>query len=453
MQIINWILLVGTSVMTLLFLTASIAEKEKRASFLAFFAVIGNGGLWFFFLYFGSQRPVFIINIVVVALMGILGLISLIKYVPATEKRDLSNALQFDERDHMFARNGLQRQPEHAKKYYAQNPEKEKIDTIIQQKIELGEPGHIYYDAYRTPIYEAAFQLLDRSRPLSEGEKAPEPREVDAVEMTKQIKEIGRIYGAVDVGITPLKPHHLYSHAGRRPENWGEKVNTSHRFAVVVVVAMDVERINGAPGLPAIIESSKQYVESAKIANIISHYIRYFGYDARSHTDGNYQTLCVPMAVDAGLGALGRMGIFMHPVYGPCVRISVVTTDLELIAEPANPPSTIHAIERFCDICKKCADNCPTLSISKDEEPSSRGFKHWGINQEKCFSFWKNIGTDCGFCIRVCPYTKPNTFIHKLVRFYISRNPINQRLALLMDDLFYGRKMPIPGITDGKEVP
>jgi hypothetical protein len=44
----------------------------------------------------------------------------------------------------------------------------------------------------------------------------------------------------------------------------------------------------------------------------------------------------------------------------------------------------------------------------------------------------------------VCPYTKPDTFVHRLVRFYISRNPFNQRLALFLDDLFYGRRLPTP---------
>jgi len=208
------------------------------------------------------------------------------------------------------------------------------------------------------------------------------------------------------------------------------------------VVSMDVEMIKGAPGLPTILETSHQYVEAGKIANIIAEYIRGFGYEARAHTDGNYQTLCVPIAQDSGIGVLGRMGVFMHPVHGPCIRLSTVTTELELPSTQPNPAN--RSIETFCDICKKCADNCPTQSIPKGDEPESRGFRHWAIDQERCYSFWKSIGTDCGFCIRVCPYTKPNTFIHKLVRFYISRNPINQRIALFMDDFFYGRKIKMP---------
>ena len=53
------------------------------------------------------------------------------------------------------------------------------------------------------------------------------------------------------------------------------------------------------------------------------------------------------------------------------------------------------------------------------------------------------IGSDCAACIRACPYTKPDTLLHRLVRFYVSRNPLNQRLALWLDDLFYGRKRKI----------
>jgi epoxyqueuosine reductase QueG len=144
--------------------------------------------------------------------------------------------------------------------------------------------------------------------------------------------------------------------------------------------------------------------------------------------------------VDSGLGELGRMGILIHRIYGPCVRLSVVTTDLDLI--PTG--KTRLYIEEFCRFCKKCARNCPSKAISSGEEPNSRGAIHWSIEQEKCFSYWKRIGTDCGFCIRVCPYTKPNTFFHRLVRFYISRNSLNQRIALLLDDLLYGRQVPVP---------
>ena len=194
-------------------------------------------------------------------------------------------------------------------------------------------------------------------------------------------------------------------------------------------------------------ESAQKYVEAAKISNIVAAYIRQFGYRARAHNDANYDVLCVPIAVESGLGELGRMGLFMHRTHGPCVRLAIVTTDLELPDSPQKPDLYMG---EFCRICKKCADNCPSKSISKGEEPSSRNVRHWSILQEKCFSYWKTIGSDCGLCISACPYTKPDTLIHKAVRFYISRNPLNQKIALLMDDLLYGRYKKIPGKNPGK---
>jgi reductive dehalogenase len=441
-NLINWIFLLLTAFLISLFIISSIREKERRATFLAFVFLVGNAGLWGFLFLFKQVKWVSFFNLVVLGAIVLFVLVSIIKYFPSMKERDLSAIQKYDERDIMFARNSLQYYPELAGKYYTLHPEKRTIDERTQAKPELGEPGHHFYDAYFSPLFEAAFTYLKRTRDIFTGEVSSVKKEINKEKMTEIIKAAACAYGAVDVGITSLKPFHTYSHYGRRPENWGEEMVVSHPFAIVIVVKMEVGMLKFAPGLPVILESARQYVEAAKIAHIIADYIRGFGYDARAHTDGNYQVLCVPLAVSAGLGALGRMGIFMHPVHGPCVRLSVVTTELELIPTPASKHTS--SIEAFCADCKKCADNCPSQSIVHEEEPISRGFRHWSIHQEKCFSYWKTIGTDCGVCIRVCPYTKPDTFIHRLVRYYISRNAFNQRLALFMDDLFYGRRISIP---------
>jgi reductive dehalogenase len=303
-------------------------------------------------------------------------------------------------------------------------------------KPEIGEQGTAYYNYYVSPIMEAAFGYLARTRFASMGEKNKKRRKVGKEQLTETIKYIARLYGAADVGITKLQPYHFYSRAGRHKEDWGKAIKSNHRTAIVIVVAMNIDMIKKAPALSAAVETSHQYVEAARIADIIAQYIRLFGHDARAHTDANYQVLCVPIAVDSGLGVLGRLGILIHPAYGPCLRLAVVTTDIEL---PPTKKYHAYPIESFCKICKKCATNCPSKSISSGTEPSSRGFRHWSIDQEKCFSLWKSYGTDCAVCIRVCPYTKPNTLVHKIVRFYISRNSLNQRIALFFDDLLYNR--------------
>ncbi|MGC8745755.1 MAG: 4Fe-4S dicluster domain-containing protein [Candidatus Saccharicenans sp.] len=173
------------------------------------------------------------------------------------------------------------------------------------------------------------------------------------------------------------------------------------------------------------------------MACVVAEYLRLLGYEALAHTDRNYLAPLVPIAAEAGLGEVSRMGLLIHPRLGPCLRLSMVSTELEL------PPDTRQefGVAHFCRICKKCADNCPTRSISRDNKPPiDRGVPHWKITPEKCYSFWKTIGTDCGICISVCPYTKEDNLFHRLVRFYISRNALNQKLALAFDHLFYGRR-------------
>ncbi|MCU0287641.1 MAG: 4Fe-4S dicluster domain-containing protein [Acidobacteria bacterium] len=440
-NLIDWIFLILTTALVALFLFSSIREKERRAILLAFLCLLGNGGGWIFFILFKQAKGVYYLNLAVLIGVALFVLLSLVKYFPPGKERDLSDIQKYDERDIMFVRNQLQYDPELAQKYYASHPGKRSMDKKIHARPELGEPGHRFYDAYFSPLFNAAFRYLHRTRDDSRVKISPGKKEIDTGKVTEIITAVARAYGAVDVGIVSLKPYHLYSHYGRQAENWGKELDVPHTFAIVIIVAMEVRMLKFAPALPVTLETSRQYVESAKIAHIIAEYIRGFGYNARAHTDGHYQVLCVPLAVSSGLGALGRMGIFIHPVYGPCVRISVVTTDLELVPTKAN--KHIDTIEVFCEKCKKCADNCPSQSIVHSEEPVSRGFRHWSIQQEKCFFYWKTIGTDCGVCIRVCPYTKPNTFIHRLIRYYISRNPLNQRLALFLDDLFYGRRLPI----------
>jgi ferredoxin len=419
----------------LILCVSSFNEKEYRAVVIALVCLLLNGLFWTGFL---LSPPAFqIINILTISGFALFSLISLLRFFPDKSlERDLSKAEQYDERDNMFARNNLQHHPKLMKKYYALRPENESTDRQIHQKPEFGEKEQLYYDKYTTPCYEAAFEYLGKSIPLSTGETAEKKISIDPVQFCTTLTEFAKFYGACDVAFLQLRSHHFYSHKGRHAKNWGDKTDQTHKTAIAIVVPMRVGMIKLGPTSSVLQESAQKYVEAAKISNILAGYIRNFGYEARAHNDGNYETLCVPIAVEAGLGELGRMGILMHRVHGPCVRLAVVTTDLEL---PDSVRPMPFYMEEFCHICKKCADNCPSGSIIHDDEPYSRNFRHWSIHQEKCFSYWKTIGSDCGFCISVCPYTKPNTRVHKLVRFYISRNALNQKIALFMDDLLYGR--------------
>ncbi len=447
MDLINYISITITELFLVVMFVSSIYEKEFRAATVSFFMILLNSVFWFVLISGNISEKVPLANIIIISLEVIFVLISSIKYFPKKDIPALNNIIRFDERDHMFSRMNQQNSSRISKKYYKLFPEKEKIDKEISKDPNLGEAGSKFFDKYFSPIANSAFKILDRTANLREGTIIPNSDSPDPTRITNIVKKIAKYYGAVDLGVTELKDHHLYSHHGRQTHNWGSTVTNNHKFGIVIVVKMDQDMMKKSPSISVLLESSKQYVESAKIAHLIAEYIREIGYDATSQVDGNYDVLAVPMAKDAGLGEVGRMGIFIHPKYGPAVRLSVVTTDMPLIK---SDPIDFH-IEEFCNICKKCALNCPTGSITNQKKSKTRNFEHWSIDQQSCYSFWRKIGTDCGFCIRVCPYTKKDTPIHKLIRFYISRNPINQRIALFMDDIFYGKRFtPVSknGTTD-----
>jgi reductive dehalogenase len=200
---------------------------------------------------------------------------------------------------------------------------------------------------------------------------------------------------------------------------------------------MDYRMTRQGPGAGTVMETAKQYLRAAEIAVQIAEFIRQLGYSARAHISSHYEVICPLVARDAGLGEIGRMGLLMTPQLGPRVRLSVVTTELPLTPDVRSFDSTM--IE-FCNNCRKCTVVCPSQSIPRGDREEEDGALRWKINAETCFTYWCKVGTDCGRCLAVCPYSHPDNALHNLVRFLIRQSGVFRRIAPLLDDLLYGRK-------------
>jgi reductive dehalogenase len=218
-----------------------------------------------------------------------------------------------------------------------------------------------------------------------------------------------------------------------------------HKWAFALTVEMHKEMIDSAPLGPTVMESAQQYLSSGAIATQIAAFIRKHRWPARAHIDGNYRVVCPLVARDAGLGEIGRMGLLMTPELGPRVRIAVVTTDMPLVPTPRGGDPTMMD---FCRICKKCADVCPSQSISFEDPGFVDGVTRWQIDQASCYTFWSTVGTDCAKCVRACPYSHPDNLLHNIVRGGIRTSSRFRRFALKMDDVFYGRTPPPEDIPD-----
>ncbi|MBN1315857.1 MAG: 4Fe-4S dicluster domain-containing protein [Anaerolineales bacterium] len=416
------------------FCITSLKEKERRASLISFFLALI---IPFLFL------AVELWNLWPGPVLIITGLMLLFFLLPIGQptREDITPTERVDERDIMFARARLVPESAEYRDYYKRHPERKSIDDRIRNAPGLLGPGSNLYHPLAMPTADASFTSIEALHDVVDGPAAETRLRVDPVQMTRFIKGLAGFYGASAAGVTELKEYHVYTHVGREPGHYGDEIQLDHKYAIALTVEMSHTMMRTAPAASETMEVAKAYFAAAAIAVQLAVLIRSLGYPARAHIDGNYRVICPLLARDSGLGEIGRMGLLMTPGQGPRVRISVVTTDLPLIPdEPKSDPTLID----FCTRCKKCIDNCPSKSIPTGSRQDINGVKRWRINSETCFHYWNVIGTDCGRCISVCPYSHPDSALHQMVRWFIRRSPAARLLALKLDDLFYGRR-PQPG--------
>ncbi|MCF8296272.1 MAG: 4Fe-4S dicluster domain-containing protein [Saprospiraceae bacterium] len=379
------------------------------------------------------------IEILYLTLFVITAIILIVLFFPTGTKKIQDSGKpnsQIDERNIVFLRRLLKKETERFENYYKENPSNLKPDEDFRSKAGLMSKGSTEFDNIIFKSAETCFDVVRLLHKGTNGEISNIKNEVDALKITNYIKNWAKKLGAISVGVTELKEHHFYSHHGREC-NYAEEVKNNHKFAIAFTVEMDKKMMATAPKAPTVLESAHQYVNAGLIAVTISSFIRKMGYPAQAHIDESYDVLCPPIAEDAGLGTIGRLGLLMTPELGPRVRLSVVTTDLPLIIDKNKNDNSVIS---FCEKCKKCANICPTNAIPFDEQKIHNGVKKWQIDQDACFKFWCISGTDCGRCVTVCPYSHPNNTFHNFIRWGIKNSFIFSSFALIMEDLFYGKK-------------
>ncbi|MBC8281744.1 MAG: hypothetical protein H8E48_13245, partial [Chloroflexi bacterium] len=67
----------------------------------------------------------------------------------------------------------------------------------------------------------------------------------------------------------------------------------------------------------------------------------------------------------------------------------------------------------------------------------------WMLDHKKCREYQSRVGTNCGMCLRTCPYNKGSHWIHDITRFFIRNFRWMDPLIAKGDDLFrFGRYKP-----------
>jgi epoxyqueuosine reductase len=112
------------------------------------------------------------------------------------------------------------------------------------------------------------------------------------------------------------------------------------------------------------------------------------------------------LAVQAGLGFMGKNTLFVHPVFGSFVFLGVIITDA--IVEPA----TLQPLVSKCGGCALCMEACPTSALF---EPfvldPQRCIAHLTVSAKKPVppELGKKLKGNlfgCDICQDVCPFNK-----------------------------------------------
>ena len=236
----------------------------------------------------------------------------------------------------------------------------------------------------------------------------------------------------------------LYSHVSNdiTGEHTRLEIPAEYRYAIAMAVEMDYAFMQTSPTGGAAAATGLGYSKMAFVAGLMAQFIRNLGYKAIPC--GNDTALSIPIAVEAGLGELGRNGLLVTEKFGPRVRICKVFTDLPLAPDEPH----YFGVEEFCRQCVKCARDCPSRAISFGERTvealnisTNPGVLKWPVNGEQCFKYWVANRLDCANCIRVCPYNQPQGWHHDLVRGIIKHAPWLSPLFLWLDTVLgYGRQ-------------
>ncbi|WP_167495773.1 reductive dehalogenase [Desulfosediminicola ganghwensis] len=251
-------------------------------------------------------------------------------------------------------------------------------------------------------------------------------------DLTKKIKIIASYAGADKVGITkidrrwvfdtvclngldpgpPEIKHIVFKDTPQPSETKSEFIlPESVQYAIVIINVQPRALTQLAPSsIPSVASTNQGYAQGGLTAVALAQAIRSLGYVAIPCM--NSTAMSVPLAIDAGLGELGRLGYLITPEWGPHVRIDKVLTNLPL--QPDKPIS--FGVTEYCEDCGICAVECPSGAICPDKKRSFKppqaampcgnpGALKWYADGKKCSRWWSESGAPCSNCMNVCPYT------------------------------------------------
>ena len=236
-------------------------ENEKQA-------VRKSNILAFISLIIGSAIYLLNLEIVFYSLF-VLGIISILALIfPYSANPEFTGDIpetRVDERDIMFSRKELIPGSEKYTKYYQRRPELEPLDNAFRSEPGLLRPRSIHYHKKAFKAAADYFTEVDKLHEYVTGNPNREKIRTESSVITREIKELAKELGVLDIGVAETRPYHFYTYKGRGSE-YGDKIDVIHKYAIAFTVEMTHEMVMAAPKASIVMESAKQYLSAGTIA-------------------------------------------------------------------------------------------------------------------------------------------------------------------------------------------
>lgn len=258
---------------------------------------------------------------------------------------------------------------------------------------------------------------------------APVPADPQA--LARHMKAMCYFMKADAVGICRVPPYAYY-----KCDKQGNPIEPAFPHAIVIAMRKDWKTVRASTGRDWIGDpvSFQAYTHLALVAEVVANYIRRLGWNASAQYGpsfvNRYSVLLPPLLLWAGLGEISRAGIVLSPTLGLGFKAAAILTDM-----PLSPDKPVDfGLQRFCQHCHICADNCPSHAISRGDKVLYNGYETWKLDTQRCasFNFTNAKGTMCNRCVKVCPWSSPSTWPYNLVRRLGMGSPLMQRVAVLI---------------------
>ncbi|MEN8195868.1 MAG: reductive dehalogenase domain-containing protein [Pseudomonadota bacterium] len=211
----------------------------------------------------------------------------------------------------------------------------------------------------------------------------------DPKAMAERIKAKAREIGIELVGITHYEE-----------DSQLEGISFPYKYAICCGSVMEREEMLHVPYTRGAAEVMRTYRRSSQLANKLAAHIRTLGWQAEAYGIGE-DIMQIPMAINAGIGQLGKHGSMISKDYGSNFRLTCVLTDLPMAVDA---PVDI-GVDDLCATCQRCVQDCPPAAIF-NEKQLVRGVKKWYVDFDKCIPYFTHTH-GCAICIEVCPWSEP----------------------------------------------